>query len=408
MKSSSAPAAPDPVATANAQTASNKETAAYQAQLNLINQNTPLGSIKYTNVGTADSPQYQSDTTLTPVGQESFDLQQQVGNALDKLALQGTGQVSSALATSQDYSSLPAPKGIDTSTLPSLSKFDTSSLGAVPTADEAARQKAEDAIYGLNTATLDPQYQKAQTELETQLTNAGMQRGTPAWNQAMQQFGLTKNQAYQGARNTAIAGASDYQTQQLQDALATRNQGLTEMTDQYGNSLTTRQQGLSEQQTANATDLTNRQQGVSEANYLRELPINEVSALLNGGQVQIPTFPTPGVTAVQPTNTAGITQSAYQDQLAAWQQTNANNNSMLGSLAGLGGSILGAWISDRRMKTNIRRVGTTDNGLPVYTFNYVFGGPVQMGVMAQEVELVDPSAVIERNGVKFVNYAAVR
>lgn len=64
-----------------------------------------------------------------------------------------------------------------------------------------------------------------------------------------------------------------------------------------------------------------------------------------------------------------------------------------------------AIISDARMKTNINRVGTLANGLPIYTFNYKSGGPVQIGLMAQDVEQVNPDAVIEINGVKHVNYA---
>lgn len=76
----------------------------------------------------------------------------------------------------------------------------------------------------------------------------------------------------------------------------------------------------------------------------------------------------------------------------------------LGMATSLGGA---AMMSDARMKTDIRRVGETDGGLPVYTFRYKAGGPVQMGVMAQDVEKVKPDAVIEIDGVKHVKYAEV-
>jgi len=52
-----APAAPDPEVTSAAQTASNKETAQYQAALNAINQYTPWGSQVYTQVP-GSGPQY--------------------------------------------------------------------------------------------------------------------------------------------------------------------------------------------------------------------------------------------------------------------------------------------------------------------------------------------------------------
>lgn len=52
--------------------------------------------------------------------------------------------------------------------------------------------------------------------------------------------------------------------------------------------------------------------------------------------------------------------------------------------------------SDRRLKTDIKRVGTLDNGLAVYTYRYRAGGPFLMGVMADEVEKVVPRAVSKR------------
>lgn len=91
----------------------------------------------------------------------------------------------------------------------------------------------------------------------------------------------------------------------------------------------------------------------------------------------------------------------------------------MGGLFGLGGSLLGAAgnaggfgslfaFSDERLKTDVRRVGTTDGGLPVYTFRYAWGGPVQMGVMAQDVEAVTPEAVhAHASGFKMVDYARV-
>lgn len=63
-------------------------------------------------------------------------------------------------------------------------------------------------------------------------------------------------------------------------------------------------------------------------------------------------------------------------------------------------------LSDRRYKTNIVRIGTTSNGLPLYMFEYL-GDPqkrMNVGLMAQDVELVNPDAVTERDGIKIVDY----
>lgn len=75
-----------------------------------------------------------------------------------------------------------------------------------------------------------------------------------------------------------------------------------------------------------------------------------------------------------------------------------------------GGMKMAGAMSDRRLKTSIRRVGTLDNGLAVYTFRYKSGGPTVMGVMADEVEKLLPHAVLKRaidNEYDAVNYGAL-
>ena len=63
-----------------------------------------------------------------------------------------------------------------------------------------------------------------------------------------------------------------------------------------------------------------------------------------------------------------------------------------------------AWMySDERLKTNIKKIGTYDNGLNKYSFTYVWGTP-STGVLAQEAIKVVPEAVRENNGYYEVNY----
>jgi outer membrane protein OmpA-like peptidoglycan-associated protein len=65
-----------------------------------------------------------------------------------------------------------------------------------------------------------------------------------------------------------------------------------------------------------------------------------------------------------------------------------------GGSGGAGGT---GW-SDRRLKTDIRRVGTARNGLALYRFKYIWGGPVFVGVIAQEVTAIYPEAVLQGPG----------
>ena len=72
------------------------------------------------------------------------------------------------------------------------------------------------------------------------------------------------------------------------------------------------------------------------------------------------------------------------------------------SSAGAAGA--GALFSDIRIKENISQVGSLDNGLPVYLFNYKGNKTPQIGLMAQDVEKVNNEAVVEIDGIKHVYY----
>ena len=70
-------------------------------------------------------------------------------------------------------------------------------------------------------------------------------------------------------------------------------------------------------------------------------------------------------------------------------------------------------ISDIRTKENIKAIGWLPNGLPVYTYEYksefkdhpLAGHGTHTGVMAQEVEVMYPNAVITlHDGYKAVDY----
>lgn len=83
--------------------------------------------------------------------------------------------------------------------------------------------------------------------------------------------------------------------------------------------------------------------------------------------------------------------------------TNAMNSAIGGG--GWQGALLGGMMAcDERLKENIERVGETDDGIPLYKFNYKGDGHVFFGPMAQEVEQVKPWAVMtHESGYKMVN-----
>jgi polysaccharide biosynthesis/export protein len=62
--------------------------------------------------------------------------------------------------------------------------------------------------------------------------------------------------------------------------------------------------------------------------------------------------------------------------------------------------------SDIRLKRDITKLTQLDNGLSLYRFRYLWSDTLYVGVMAQEVELLDPGAVVHGpDGYLRVNYA---
>lgn len=113
---------------------------------------------------------------------------------------------------------------------------------------------------------------------------------------------------------------------------------------------------------------------------------------------------------------AAPTQQASRNVLAD-ALTGGLSTAGLASTAGASGGLLGGLgllggvaglLSDARAKTDIKRVGQTDDGLGVYTYRYKGGKGIHMGVMAQEVVVKQPEAVTMRpDGLMAVFYDKV-
>lgn len=233
---------------------------------------------------------------------------------------------------------------------------------ALPQATFNPGETGQDAIM----RRLSPQFDRDQAALENKLANQGITQGSEAWKNAQDDFGRTKNDAYSQA---ALQGIS------------------------LG------QQG--------------RQQGIQEQSYFNNRDLNALNALRSGAQVTNPTFSNaPQQGQVAGPDMLGAANSTYNAQMQGVNADNANSAGLFGGLTSLGGLGLKAYsaglFSDRRLKTDIRKVGRLDNGLTVYSYRYKAGGPVQIGVMAQEVAQVNPDAVhTHESGYLMVDYGAL-
>lgn len=346
-----APAAPNPVTTANAQTASNRETAITQTGLNSQNQITPYGNLTYDQIGawSDGTPRYQATQTLSPQGQQLFNTSMGTQQNLANLAQEQSGRLSGLLSQNLNFNTLPQG-------------------GQWQNTDYSAdRSRVEDGLF----SRLNPQLDRQRQQMETDLVNRGIRPGSTAYSAAQGDF----NQALNDQRTSILLQGGQEQSRLQNMAL-----------NQFGAQNTQRQNALSEMLTQ------------------RQAPINEILALSGQSQLQQPQFMNTPQTGVAGTDVAGITNAGYQNQMQAYN----SGQQQLGGLFSAGASLIPGLfaLSDRRAKTDIQRVGKLDNGLDIFVYRYFGEGPYHMGVMADEVQKVNPDAVIERtDGFLAVNYA---
>ena len=227
--------------------------------------------------------------------------------------------------------------------------------------------------------------------LQNQAVNQNQQAALAQYQAQLggQQQGFGQNVTQQNLSNQAIAQNQQAALQQQQAALAAQNQQYNQLFQgaQFGN--------------------TAQQQSLQQQLALRNQPLNEIAGLMSGSQIQMPQFQgyqganvagTPIFAGAQAAGQAAMDQ--YGIQSANVNAQNAGLYGMLGTAGGLAGK---AFFSDRRLKSNIERIGTHPLGIGVYEYN-IFDRR-ERGVMADEVEAVMPEAVVlHSSGYKMVNY----
>ena len=183
---------------------------------------------------------------------------------------------------------------------------------------------------------------------------------------------------------------------------STRGQMFGERAQQgaFGNQTAGQQFGQNMQSSQYQTQL--RQQQIAEEIQKRGFSLNEINALISGQQVAMPNMPGFNTASKSETpNYLGAAQAQGQSDL---DRFNAQQQAMQGMMSGIGSVAGGFMMSDRRFKENVRRVGSTPGGTPLYTFRYIFGGPEIVDVMADEV----PHAVTKIAGISFLDYSKVK
>lgn len=338
----SAPAAPDPYKTADAQAQANKEAIQESSKLNAVDIYGPGGNVTYQR--RPDGTPYAQTVTLDPTQQDIFDTQGLISKGLSG---QAYGMMGWLPTESFGYGGI---------------NYDPNSYGDLDTFDDEAAK----AVYDRRLQFLEPQFEQSEARLHDQLVQQGFQPGNEAYETAMGNYRSGVDQARLAAANEAETAGRSAALQRIQTEQGLRSGAVNER-------------------------LTERQQ-----------PFNEIAAYLQG----TPVFQQPQATGTQPLNMAapdimGAIYNSYQGNLNAWNAQNQSSGSMWSNLAGLGGSALGGWASSGFASDEDEKeiMGDGEGGvldalddldMSVWRYRngspYDDGGMVHIGPMAQDLK----------------------
>jgi hypothetical protein len=374
-KSPAPPPVPDYQSAAAAQAIANSDAARATAKLGNPNIYGPLGTQTVSYEG--DIPTIRQ--SLTPDAQATLNAQQGVERSLAELGQQGVAQAKTILGTPFN----PNLPGIDTSIAESVSPvnqatynagsaqrsvtgpnlqqgIDTSGIAAMPV---NAGMTGQQAIM----SRLQPQLTQNENATRQRLANQGLVTGGEAYENEMRTMGQNRNDlelqaAAQGINLDAMMNQQGFgqaqaqgqfgneaQLNQFQSALQNAGMGNTALQQDYQNQLA----GQTAQNAAAAQNYnqqlgmaqfgnTAQQQSLDQQLALRNQPLNQITGLMSGSQIQMPQFQ-----GYQGANIAAApiyqgVQDTFQGQMDQYGIRQQAKNNLTSGLMSLGGSAAGA------------------------------------------------------------------
>jgi hypothetical protein len=322
MGKKSSPPPPDYTGAAQQTAEGNLKNLNAQTLANRANQFTPWGSLIWDRQVTKNPVTGEDEVSWTSYEDVAPELQQALQ---DELAISGErtgiarsllGRVGESYGQGFDMSQLPDIKSIDPS------KFDEwSRLTADP--GFGAVQEVQDAMM----SRMSPDLQRAREGEVQRLKSQGITEGSMAFDKAMERL----DRAETDARQQALLGAA-----QEYGNIFNRSAQATNMAN-----------ALRQAQMGEATNLmgasgAERTRAMQEQAFLRNLPLNELNALLGGGQVQNPQFENYNTAGyVGGPDFAGAANQQYQAALAQSNAQNAGRAGLTSGIFGLAGSMMG-------------------------------------------------------------------
>ena len=347
------PATPDYKGAAKEQGIANLEASRLGSKLSNPNMYTPYGNQLISYEG--DQPTITQ--TLTPEAQKTLDEQQKTQYQLASLGGKGANLASNVLDKSFNFG------GPDVQTSLDLSNVAKMPVNAGTIGMEAIMSR------------LEPSLARNRVSTETNLINQGLRPGTEAYDNAARLLSESENDQ----RTQAVLQGINLDT-------AANAQGYN--------------QALQGGQFAN----TAQQQALAQAIQNRQMPLNEIAALMSSSQIQNPQFGAYSGSNVTAAPTFAATQAQGQAEQNNYNQQVATQNANTAGLYSLAGSGVKALaLSDVRLKSNIVKVGNHPIGIGIY--EYEIFGQRERGVIAQELMQVMPDAVHQHpSGYLMVDY----
>lgn len=198
-----------------------------------------------------------------------------------------------------------------------------------------------DRVFGQDLGAFQAQLQGRGQGFQEALGGLGARSGVigQQFGQGLQEFGadLARRQNLFGEINQEFANRLGAQGQQFGQEFGLRQQGLQEALSLLGAEQGIQQQRFGEAAQRFGIASQQRQQNIERELLQRQVPLNELQALLGLAQTQQPSFFAPG--NVDVLGAQALQQQAYQNQAA-------NRGGLFGSLIGAGGLLGGALLGN--------------------------------------------------------------
>lgn len=330
MKAPAPPPTPDPYKLSNAQQLANISVAVASMVLQNADEDTEEYTTGFTEIGTysLDDPQYDSSGNLTgtttrdiprfkktfalkPTMKALWDQEQEYKSNLNDFAIAQTGDMSSRFSSSFSLT------GIDAAGTAPAAPTLTSTSYTYATERERIRQAMLDRLEYQIGIDLDA--------LEAKLANQGIFAGSIAWEREMR----AHTNKTTDARIQVDIAAGEESSRMIRDSITIL---------EFGNSVNMRRYQVLRDLADFAT--TMRERAIQERVLERNQVLNEISAIMHGGQINMPQMTSIKTQPIANTDVAGIVMGAQQMDMQKWNARVQQQNAMMGGIAGIAGGIL--------------------------------------------------------------------